>query len=87
MSVVGLPDHEKALAMSDRLAITAVLYPLCQSVLFGTGLIAVAVLAPGLSDIGVSIARTCIASLVLAAPLSWALAPVLASDKERAGMQ
>jgi hypothetical protein len=56
-------------------------------VLFGTGLIAVAVLAPGLSDIGVSIARTCLASLVLAVPLSWALAPVLASDKERAGMQ
>jgi len=72
--------------MSDRLAIAAVLYPIFQSVLFGVGIIAVAMLGQLLPDIGLSIARACLVSLVLAAPLAWATAPVLASTRERQGM-
>jgi len=72
--------------MSDRLAIAAVLYPIFQSVLLGVGVTAVAVLGQLLPDVGLSIARACLVSLVLAAPLAWATAPVLASTKEREDM-
>jgi hypothetical protein len=71
--------------MSDRIVIAAVLYPICQAVLFGTGVVSVAVLAPTLSQLGLSLARVLLTSLVLAAPLAWAAAPVLASAKERRG--
>lgn len=72
--------------MSDRLAIAATLYPIFQSVMFGVGVVAVAVSAQALPHVGLSIARACLVSLVLAAPLAWAAAPVLASPEERRGM-
>jgi hypothetical protein len=73
--------------MSCRLFISAILYPICQTVLLGTGLIAVAILAGSLSDVGSSLVRVTLASIVIAAPVSWALAPVLASAKEKADME
>lgn len=73
--------------MSERLFIAAALYPICQAVLFGTGVVATALVLPTLADIGTSLARSAIASLVLSAPLSWSLAPLLASERERARME
>lgn len=68
--------------MSDRMLIAAVLYPVCQSTLLGTGLAAAALLPSGV-PLPLTLGRIAIASLVLAAPLAHALAPALQSARER----
>ncbi len=67
-----MPHHEK------RLVIAAVIYPVVQSVLFGS---AVAVIASGFADaFGSLLPHAVLASLVLAVPLSWDIAPALSLE-------
>jgi hypothetical protein len=72
------PQHGK------RLMIAAVLYPVVQAVLFGG---AIVLIAAGFAEAaGMLIPYAVLASLVLAAPLSWDIAPALSlelSGKDR----
>lgn len=72
------PQHLK------RLMIAAVLYPVVQAVLFGG---AIVLIAAGFAEAaGMLIPYAVLASLVLAAPLSWDIAPALSlelSGKDR----
>jgi cation transporter-like permease len=66
------PKREK------RLMISAVLYPVVQAVLFGG---AVVVIATGFAEAaGTLIPYAVLASLILAAPLSWDIAPALSLE-------
>ena len=76
-SVFGFVDATKEIAMSRRFGIAAVIYMMVNAVLFGIG--AVTVLSiPGLSENAKYWLPVVIAtSFVLAAPLSWIIAPRL----------
>jgi hypothetical protein len=63
--------------MLTRVAIAALIYSMVNAVLFGAGLITV-MTVPALSAHATTLVPTVVvASLVLAIPLSWALAPRL----------
>ncbi len=68
--------------MSDRHFVAAVLYPVCQASLMGIGIVATTTLPHGQDQVP-SLARIVIASLVPSAPLSFAMAPLLLSARER----
>jgi len=63
--------------MRIRTAISAVLYPVVQSVLFGSGALVV-LTVPALREYAVGLLpHVAIFSLVMAAPIAWTLAPRL----------
>jgi hypothetical protein len=60
-----------------RAGIAALIYPMANAVLFGAGLIAVLTLPASQAGMANGIAAVVAASLILAAPLAWWLAPRL----------
>ena len=66
--------------MSLRTMISAVLFPIFASTLFGVGVVTASILSPANPG---SFALVALAALVLSAPLSLEAAPLLASAAER----
>jgi hypothetical protein len=60
-----------------RAAIAAVIYPMTNAVIFGTGLIMVLTLPTLRGEEALSIPTVVVASLILAAPAAWVIAPRL----------
>ena len=61
--------------MSKRFTLAAIVYPMVNAVLFGTGAAAVLTLAP--ANLAAPLVAVIVASFVLAAPISWLIAPKL----------
>ncbi|MGB3625719.1 MAG: hypothetical protein WA989_07820 [Henriciella sp.] len=68
--------------MSNRLAITLLIYGLAQGALFGAGVTAVIIADLTAVQSGWAIAGVVAASLLIAAPIAWKIAPLM-----RAGHQ
>ena len=60
-----------------RAAIAAVIYPMTNAVIFGTALIMVLTLPTLRGEEAISIPTVVVASLILAAPAAWVIAPRL----------
>ena len=60
-----------------RAAIAALIYPMTNAVIFGTGLIMVLTLPTLRGEEAMSIPTVVVASLILAAPAAWVIAPRL----------
>jgi drug/metabolite transporter (DMT)-like permease len=69
-----------------RMQIAAVLYPIFESMLFGVGAVATALLAESGRAEFASVVHCALAALILAIPLAWEAAPLLLSDAERRRM-
>ena len=63
--------------MSTRLAIAVLIYAMVNAVLFGTGLITVLTIPDLAAYAGTLIPAVVLVSFILAAPLSWLIAPRL----------
>jgi len=68
--------------MSNRLAITLLIYGMVQAVIFGAGLLTL-LWSPLKADTGTLIAIIAAFSLVLAAPAAWMLSPMMRSKHQR----
>lgn len=68
--------------MSNRTAITLLIYGMAQAVLFGAGLILV-VATPLSSHAAYSISAVVLISALISAPLAWKIAPVLRARHQR----
>lgn len=68
--------------MSNRTAITLLIYGMVQAVIFGAGLLTL-LWSPLKSDSGVLIATIVVFSLVLAAPAAWMITPMMRSRHQR----
>ena len=60
-----------------RVAIAALVYPMTNAVIFGTGLIVVLTLPALRGEEAISIPTVVVVSLILAAPAAWVIAPRL----------
>lgn len=65
-----------------RLMVAAVVYPMAQAVLFGAGLVAVLILAPGVSA-QISIPLVVVITALISLPLSWFIAPKMMARHQR----
>lgn len=69
--------------MTNRLAITLLLYGMVQGVLFGAALLAVFYTPVLNSNLAIFIPLAVLASAAIAIPLSWKLAPRLRARHQR----
>jgi hypothetical protein len=60
-----------------RAAIAALIYPMTNAVIFGTGLVMALTLPTLRGDEAISIPTVVVASIILAAPVAWVIAPRL----------
>jgi hypothetical protein len=67
--------------MSKRVTLAAIVYPMVNAVLFGAGAAAVLTAAP--ANLPTLLAAVIVASFVLAAPISWLIAPKLSLQLSR----
>ena len=65
-----------------RLIVSAVIYPIVQSVLFGVGLVSASLLVPPNVALLHSLASVAIAAWLFAVPISWGLSPRLMSPRD-----
>lgn len=63
--------------MSTRLWIAVIIYPMVQSVLFGLGIVPVLSIPALAAHLSLLVPDLVIASVVMAAPVSWNIAPRL----------
>jgi len=68
--------------MSNRLAITLLIYGMVQAVIFGAGLLTL-FWSPLKSDSGLLISMVILFSLLLAAPIAWTIAPLMRARHQR----
>ncbi|WP_084396714.1 hypothetical protein [Henriciella aquimarina] len=68
--------------MSNRLAITLLIYGMAQGVLFGFGLLAVLV-TPLAAHAAIAIPAVVVLSAALAAPLAWKVAPIMRARHQK----
>ncbi|KWT69284.1 hypothetical protein APY04_1367 [Hyphomicrobium sulfonivorans] len=69
--------------MTDRLAIAALLYPMVSGVLFGAGILPLMMLTEQAQYLAEWFPIIIVASLLLAAPICWYLAPRLRARSQR----
>ena len=69
--------------MSNRLRITLLIYSMTNAVIFGAGVIAVLSLPNFNADAAFWIPVVVVASLILAAPVAWLVAPRLQARYDR----
>ena len=68
--------------MSKRFTLAAIVYPMVNAVLFGAGAAAVLSIAP--ENTPNLLVAVIVASFILAAPISWLIAPKLSLQLSRA---
>jgi hypothetical protein len=66
-----------------RAAIAALIYPMTNAVIFGTGLVMALALPTLRGDEAISIPTVVVASIILAAPVAWVIAPRLRARRWR----
>ncbi len=68
--------------MTNRLAITLLIYGMAQAVIFGAGLLAL-LWSPLKDNSAILLAAVVVLSLILAVPAAWKIAPLMRAKHQR----